>query len=78
MTSSRRLTECAELDMEADRLIEELEGLLEAIPWLIFVIRLAQAQARRELREAEEAELALMGDRQAESVEASAAKTRRQ
>ena len=65
MTSSRRLTEAAEFDVEADRAVEELEGLLEAIPQLIFAIRLAQAGARRELREAGEVDLVLMGDRQA-------------
>lgn len=63
MTSSRRLTELAELDVEAERLVGILEGSMEAIPILIILIRATQAQARRELREAGEDALALLGDR---------------
>ena len=78
MTSPRRLTDLAELDVEAERIVEVLEDALEAIPTLIFLIKCAQALARRELREADEAELALTGDRRADSVSASAPQSRRQ
>ena len=68
------LTEAIEFDRAADEIVKELEELREAIPMMILVIRLAQMQAQRELREAEE--LALMGQ-QAESFEASARTRRR-
>lgn len=68
------LTEATEFDRAADEIVKELEELREAIPMMILVIRLAQMQAQRELREAEE--LALMGQ-QAESVAASARTRRR-
>ena len=63
MTSSKRLTELAKLDVEAERLVGILEGSMEAIPTLIFLVRISQAQARVELREAGEDALALLGDR---------------
>ena len=63
MTSPKRLTELAELDAEAERIVEDLEDAREAIPTLIYCLRLVQAAARRELREAGEADLAILGER---------------
>ena len=65
MTSSKRLKE---LDGAADRIVEELEALQKGIPFFIFLIRLAQIQVRREIREAGETELALLGQRQEEAM----------
>lgn len=75
MSSPRRRTELAELDVGVERIVKDLEDALEAIPTLIILLRLSQALAKRELREAE---LALTGDRRADSVSASAPRTRRQ
>lgn len=63
MTSPRRRKEIVELDVGVERIIKDLEDALEAIPTLIFLLKLAQAQAMRKLREAEETDLAILGDR---------------
>jgi len=63
MTSSKRLTELAEVDVGVERIVGDLEDALEAIPTLIFLLKLVQVLARRELREAGEEALALLGDR---------------
>ena len=68
MTSSRRLKDLAEFDREADWIVEELKSLRKGIPLAIFLIRLAQIQAQREIREARKTELALLGQRQGEAM----------
>ena len=62
MTSPRRRKEIVELDVRVERIIKDLEDAREAIPTLIFLLKLAQAQAMRKLREAEETDLAILGD----------------
>ena len=61
--------ESAETDEAADEIVKELQELRKAIPLLIFLIRLAQARARRK-REAEAVDLALTGSQADEAGDA--------